>query len=308
MPINLFTNRNRQRTTIWFLCLFIMLVATVGSHAQQNTPTIPAKHCLWVLETPLNKISLLGSLHVLKSENYPLASAIEDAYASSQKVVFETDLGAMVTPENQAIMLSLGLYPQGQTLFQNVSEDTRRSLETTMKNLGLPMEQFVRFRPWFLAVTLTTFELQRLGFNPMFGIDVYFYGKAKADKKEIGFLESVEYQLNLLGKMNNRHQNAFLNQTLKDLKLAAKMADDMVHYWEEGDAGNLHALLFKSFEDYPEIKDRLLIQRNQDWALKIENMLGKEKDVLVVVGAGHLVGPQSVIELLKKKGYNVKQQ
>ena len=62
------------------------------------------------------------------------------------------------------------------------------------------------------------------------------------DNKEIGFLEPVDFQLALLGKMNARDQKAFLGQTLKDLDIAAQMADDMLKYWKKGDADNLYAL------------------------------------------------------------------
>jgi uncharacterized protein YbaP (TraB family) len=99
-----------------------------------------------------------------------------------------------------------------------------------------------------------------------------------------------------------------LNQTLKDLEIAAKMADDLVTYWEIGDATNLHAILSKSFDGYPQIRDRLLTQRNQEWVVKIEKLLGGNKDVLVIVGAGHLVGPHSVVQLLNQKGYTIEQK
>ncbi|MGD8975817.1 MAG: TraB/GumN family protein, partial [Desulfobacterales bacterium] len=148
----------------------------------------------------------------------------------------------------------------------------------------------------------------RLGFNPLYGIDMHYYGKARTDGKKIGFLESVEFQLDLLGKMNTHDQNAFLNQTLKDLEVAAQMASDMMRYWQTGDSKNLYKLLFKSFEGYPEIQDRLLVQRNKDWAIKIAQMLKETNQVLVIVGAGHLIGPNSVVELLKQKGYSVKQR
>jgi uncharacterized protein YbaP (TraB family) len=67
-------------------------------------------------------------------------------------------------------------------------------------------------------------------------------------------------------------------------------------------------LLSKSFKDYPHLHDRLLIQRNKNWVQQIEGAMRKNKNVLFVVGAGHLVGPESVVDLLKEKGYQVKQQ
>ena len=302
--------KNRRRAYLLFiLCLIVSLILSADIYAQQNKPTTSPKHCLWLVKTPQNKnVYLLGSLHVLKSEAYPLAKTITEAYRQSQKVVFETDLAALADPETQGDMITLGLYPEGQTLFQNISNEMRRALKKKMTNLEMKLEHFARFKPWFMAVSLTLMELQRLGFSIEYGIDVHFYGKATIDNKEIGFLEPVDFQFELLGKMNVQDQNAFLGQTLKDLDIAAQMADDMLKYWKKGDADNLYALLFKSFEDYPQIENRLISQRNLQWVKKIEEMMVEDKNIIVIVGAGHLIGPGSVVALLKQKGYRVKQK
>jgi uncharacterized protein YbaP (TraB family) len=300
----------RKSANIAFYVLFLGLTffISTGLNARQVKQAATAKHCLWVVETSAHPVFLMGSLHVLKSDAYPLAKAIYDAYAVSQKIVFETDLRSMLDPAVQAKMMSMGLYPEGDNLSQNIPVELQRSLKKKLRSLGLPMKQFERFRPWFLAVTLTTLELQRLGFSPVYGIDVHFYDRAGSDEKEIGFLEPVAYQLDLLGKMKARDQNAFLSQTLTDLEVAAEMAAEMVMYWKKGDVDNLYRVLFKSFEGYPEIENRLLRQRNKDWVLKIEEMMKEDKTVFIIVGAGHLIGPGSVVEILKKKGYTVKQK
>ena len=308
MTIHLPGKPSRRSAAIFFLSLIFSLLVSAGINAQQNQPSTAPKNCLWEVESPSNKVFLLGSLHLLKSNAYPLAKEINQAYRVSPKVVFETDIGGMLDPAVQARMLSMGLYPEGQSLLQNISGDMRIALQKRMTDLGLPMETFVRFKPWFLAVTLTTLELQRLGFSPLNGIDVHYYGRALSDEKKIDFFEPIDYQLDLLGDMSDEDQNAFLGQTLKDLEIAAEMADDMMRYWQKGQVDKLYSLLFKSFEDYPEIEDRLLLQRNKDWVKKIETMLGEPENVFIVVGAGHLVGPQSVVALLKQKGYKVKQK
>jgi len=308
MVINLPLKPGRLKAAGLIACLFFSLLVSAGVNAQQNHQSTATKNCLWEVQTPTNKVFLLGSLHLLKSDAYPLAAEINAAYNVCPKVVFETDMGAMLDPAVQARMLSLGLYPEGQSLLQNISGDMRVALQKRMADLGLPMEQFARFKPWFLAVTITTLELQRLGFSPANGIDVHYYGRALADEKKIGFFEAVDYQLDLLGNMSTDDQKAFLGQTLKDLEIAAEMADDMMRYWQKGQADKLYSLLFKSFKDYPGIEDRLLLQRNKDWVEKIEAMLGEPENIFIVVGAGHLVGPQSVVALLKRRGYTVRQR
>ncbi len=276
--------------------------------AKTVTTQQTTKNCLWSIQTQSNNVYLLGSLHVLKQDSYPLAAAIESAFANSQRIVFETDIGAMQDPSMQGKMLALGMYPEGQNLFQNLAGNTRQQLKKKLSELGLPPEAFARFKPWFVALTLTTVELQRLGYNPLYGIDVYFFNKAKNGGKEIGFLEDPEYQINLLGNMTDTNQKDFLNQTLKDLELVSELAGDLVKNWKTGNADELHKLLHKSFKNYPDLNDRLLIQRNLKWVKEVEHAMGKNKNVLFVVGAGHLVGPESVVDLLRKKGYEVKQK
>jgi uncharacterized protein YbaP (TraB family) len=288
--------------TVFFITTSIDLQAKTAA-VQQTT-----KSCLWTVESQSNKIYLLGSLHLLKPNAYPLAAAMEKAYADSRIIMFETDIAALQTPGVQAKLLELGIYPPEQNLLQNLDGNTRQKLEKKMSEIGLPLEQFSKFKPWFVALTLTTLELQRMGYNPNYGIDVYFFNKASADGKEIGFLEPAEFQINLLGKMVEEDQFDFLSQTLNDLEVVNELSGDLVRFWQVGDADKLHELLSKSFEDYPQLHDRLLIQRNKNWVEQIEGAMRKNKNVLFVVGAGHLVGPESVVDLLKNKGYQVKQQ
>jgi uncharacterized protein YbaP (TraB family) len=308
MTSHLLSMHSRNRALTFFLSLFFLLVVSSQLFARQIEETAPSKSCLWVVETTSTQVFLLGSLHVLKSSAYPLAAEIDRAYASSQRIVFETNLGAMMEPAIQARMIELGVYPEGQNLFQNISETTRKNLEKKLQELGIPLDYFSRFKPWFLAVSLATLELQRLGFNPLYGVDLHFYTKAKADEKELAYLESVEYQLNLLGKMNAQDQKSFLAQTLKDLDISAQLADDMMAAWQHGEADDLYEILFESFADHPGIEDRLLTRRNQDWLPQIEKMLKTPKITMVIVGAGHLIGPEGLVELLKQKGYEVKQK
>lgn len=308
MGIHQILTRNRGRAVSVFISLSFIWAAVSAALVQQSLAQDTRKSCLWSLQTNSSMVYFLGSLHLLKRDAYPLESVIEKAYATSKKIIFETDIAAMKDPVVQAKMLELGLYPEGQNLYLNLDGGTRRLLENKLSGLGLPLEHLARFKPWVVALTLASLELQRLGFDPNYGIDIHFFHRAVKDGKEIGYLEPAEYQLNLLAKMNKQDQSSFLNQTLRDLELVLQLVGEMVSYWKTGDAESLHALLFKSFKDYPNIHARLLIQRNKKWISKIENLMGEKKNVLVVVGVGHLVGPDGLLDLLRKRGYKLIQR
>lgn len=306
MCINYISKRNRSQQWLAVLVLFAYLCIFFNlAYAQEDLQVKGRKTFLWSIETGKNTVYLLGSLHILKNDSFPLGVEIEDAYMDSKKIVLETDLDSINNPEFQAKMITLGLYPEGQTLAQNVSRETYRLLEKKLVAVGLPVAHFNRFRPWVSALALTFMEFQRLGFDPSYGIDTHFFNKAKKDGKEIIVLETMDYQLGLFTKMGKAEQESFLRQALKDLEVIETMASEMVSSWKTGDVDKLNSIIKSSFKAHPGIYNRFIIQRNKRWISRIEDLMRQDENVLVIVGAGHLVGTESILELLKKKGYKI---
>lgn len=299
---------NARSVLRWLLCLggvflvFNLVCAAQAAHAGTG------KHFLWSIQTEKNTVYLLGSVHFLRQDAYPLAEAIENAYSDSQTVVFEADIDRGNSPELQAKMMSLGFYPEGQTLPQNVSEQTYKMLGKKVSAIGLPVSQFDHFRPWFAALMLTVMELQKMQFDPSYGVDAYFFRKAKEDGKQRIFLEPVEFQINLFAEMDPREQESFLRQTMEDLAVIESTVSDMVKSWQTGDVGTLGSILNMSFNEHSDMYDRLMVQRNKKWVSRIEDLLNRDGNVLVIVGAGHLVGDENLLQLLRKRGYKTEQR
>jgi uncharacterized protein YbaP (TraB family) len=304
--MGIYSTRKRIRISALGTSLIIFLISfwtIANAHAQQTTK----KNFLWALKTDKATIYLLGSVHLLTSDSYPLDKNIEAAYRANKKVVFETDIGGMNTLAVQEKLMALGMYPEGQTLQQNLSPQTYGILEKKLTEIGLSVAQLNRLRPWMCGLTLVLFELQKLGFDPQYGIDQYFFNKAQQDKKELVFLESIEYQLSLFGDMNAQEEESFLQQTLKDLEVVKTMFADIVSAWEMGDAPQLGSILNISFKDHPDIYNRFLAKRNKEWVTKIEDLIMQGDTALVVVGAGHLVGSDNLLQLLRNRGYTGEQ-
>lgn len=287
---------------ILFVCSF-----STHSYAREKLPSQTEKNFLWSVKTENTTVYLLGSIHMLNKESYPLSEEIEKAYNDSKVLVFETDLDVVNNPDTQTKILSLGVYPLGTSLKQNISPDTYKLLENRVSSYGLPFAQFNNFKPWLCALTIAAVELQRLGLNPDYGVDKYFMTKAKNDGKKIKFLETVDFQLNLFAKMKDKEQEIFLLQTLREFDILNDMFYELVESWKNGDSGKMAGIMQLTFKDYPQMYNRLFVQRNKNWSEQIEKMINEQENVMVVVGSGHLVGKDNIKHLLEKKGYRVEQ-
>jgi hypothetical protein len=289
------------------LLFLLLLIASLpvrplfGADAKQKSP-------LWLLRSDKNTIYLMGSMHVLKKEAYPLKQALEDAYKASEVLVFETDLDAANSPDFQAKVLSLGIYSDGTTLEEHISKETFALVKNKAAGLGIPMEQVNQFKPWFYSLAFIQLEFMRLGFDPNLGVDRYFFNQAKQDHKKVQGLEPIDFQLQLLTQLGKENEEAFLKQTFQDLDLFTVKADQLYTTWRDGDTDALTVFMNDEFRGYPELYNRLFLARNRDWLPKIEKLIAQKTNALVIVGYGHLIGSQGLVQMLVDKGYQIEQQ
>ena len=265
------------------------------------------KHCLWQIKTASNTVFLLGSIHLMKPEYYPLDPALEAAFEQADHIVTEIDIDSLAMPDVAQNIARTGLYMDGASLSDKLSEKTYGVVKQTAEELGFNPAMLNQFRPWYVALTLATLKLQKLGFQPQFGIDKYLHTKAKTKNKDRHALETIHFQTSLLSKMSETMQEDMLLQTLIDLKTVDTYFDDLYQAWLTGDMQKLDGLLSDSYEDYPSIYKYMIVDRNKDWVPKIQQFMRSNEHYLVIVGAGHLVGKESVVDLLRAKGYRVKQ-
>jgi uncharacterized protein YbaP (TraB family) len=266
------------------------------------------RHLLWSVASDRGRVTIMGSIHTLRQDAYPLPAPHEQAYANARALVFETDMARMNDPGVQARLMALGLYPEGESLEKNLSAEVYAALSDAMEQRGLPIGGFSRFRPWFCAFSLILLDLQRLGYNPEYGLDVHFFHRAQKDGKSVFHLEPVEAQMELLASLGETGQEeSFILQSLQELDILGSMAFRLTEAWRTGDAAGLDDIMRMGFRGFPDLHDRLITQRNQQWLPAIEDLIRQGKQALVIVGAGHLVGPQGLVALLKERGHVLEQ-
>ncbi len=270
-------------------------------------PTVEAKSCLWKATSKKGTLYIQGSVHLLKSTDYPLPAAIEAAYEASDVLMLEVDMKAMLAPETQQMIMAKALLKGDQTLEGLLQPDVYALLSAELTEAGLPAPVTQKFKPWFATMTLMLLKMQAMGFDPTLGLDQYFYNKATADQKPVIGLETVKFQIDLFDALAEENQNAYIKRALKELDLFETMLDQLMKAWKAGNIEELGKLMQESFEEHPGLYERFVIDRNKNWVKKIDREASEKKTHMIVVGAAHLPGKEGLIELLKQKGYSVEQ-
>jgi hypothetical protein len=273
-----------------------------------QSPPVQTKTFLWKIASPTATVHLLGSVHVASQDIYPLDPRIESAFQRAQTLVLETSLDPAAQMQVGQKMAAAGIYPPGDSIDLHLDRETLGLLQQRLKKSGAPFTTLRSYRPWFAAVILVLAEMQRLGYHPHLGIDTYFAERAKDRKRVVG-LETIDEQVALFSGMSDTLQEGMLKDALTKLdELGALMAKAQSQ-WRTGDAKAIDELMVAPMRrDFPDVFQRLFVDRNRKMASAIEGYLKTTGEYFVVVGSGHLIGPAGILDLLQAKGYALVQQ
>lgn len=262
------------------------------------------EHLLWRVQHQGNTVYLAGSIHALTADAYPLGAAFDEAFADADRLVFEVDMDSLTARAPE--MLTLGMYTDGRTLRDALAPETWQMLEAALPGYGMPPQVVSALEPWLVAMMLTQIEFQKAGMSPEYGVDMYFHKRAAQAGKPVAGLETVDFQMGLFDELSEEQQETFLRMTLAQLDSTPQMISGMRSAWLAGDAAEM-ARITDTMREYPAFHHKLLTARNEAWLPQIERLIKGDEDVLVVVGAGHLVGAEGVVAMLRERGYQVEQ-
>jgi uncharacterized protein YbaP (TraB family) len=268
---------------------------------------VQAKSFFWKAQSPSTTVYLLGSIHFAKSDIYPLDKNIEAAFDKASYLVVELDQKQLDQDNMRRHILKHGMYEKPDSVESHISESTLKLLKDYLERYDMPLRGYNRMKPGFLAMTLSIAHVIRLGYLPDNGIDMYFLKKAQ-DKKVVQ-LETYADQLDLFFDMPD--EELFLKHTLSQFEDIEQQIEETVTAWKNGDTEQMvKNVLIEPQQEYPELQEvykKIYTDRNLKMAKKISQFLQHNEIYFVVVGAGHLIGDQGIINLLKNRGYKVTQ-
>jgi uncharacterized protein len=157
-----------------------------------------------------------------------------------------------------------------------------------------------------IVTMLTILELKTLGISQE-GVDVFFYGQASKDKKIVKGLETIDEQIEYVVTMADGYEDDFVIYALNDIKNLKQQFNILADAWRKGDDEKLAEFIIDEIKKAKAEKlyQRLLTDRNNRWLPLVDAYLNTPQTEFVLVGAGHLVGPEGIVSALRKKGYAV---
>jgi hypothetical protein len=274
-----------------------------GVPAQARAPEV-AHPALWEVSDPDTTIYLFGTIHLLPQNMQWRTAKFDQALAGSQELVVETIVDDKNPAKLMSAMASIGFASGLPPLAERVPAAKRPALTAAVKKIGLPPQALDRMKTWTAALILLGPKFKELGLSG--GVEGVLREAFTTQGKPIGELESNIEQLSFFDKLPEPAQRALLEGAIEDKDAMDEDFSGMLKAWTRGDVAGIAKTFDKDLSASPALQQTLIRQRNANWSKWIERRMAEPGAVMIAVGAGHLAGKDSVLEMLKKDGYKIR--
>ena len=293
--------------------LLAILAACASNPNQSNNLRAacpdPSSSLLWRVAGNNSDVYLFGTLHLGRPYFYPLPPRIERAFRRADFLVFEADPNALQAPQFAADLLLQASLPPGERLQDQLSPATYTHLLATLTAQGLPAQQYLQFRTWYLSLLLANQQMFAYGYEPQYGVETYLHAN-KSDGTRVLALESVDEQLQSMTALEGED---YLVYTLNSMNEGKSTLDQLSAAWLCADKAVLRQMLVASLDENfvntqnKTVKNNLLVDRNKQMADTIRTFIESGSgNYFVAIGTAHFLGEDNVLELLNEAGYEVK--
>jgi uncharacterized protein YbaP (TraB family) len=260
---------------------------------------------LWSVSDADTTVYLFGTIHLLP-DNYTWRTAkFDHAVAGSNELVLETIVDDKDPMKLAGVLARLGFSNGLAPIASRVPAAKVPALEAAIAKTGIPRSAFDKMESWAAAFMLLGNQFKELGLKGDQGVEMTLRTSFTGQGKPIGELETNAEQLGFFDTLPEPAQRALLEGSLEDPAAMRQAFQAMLAAWSRGDVHAIARSFNRDLSGSPELKTALLNRRNANWSRWIEQRMAKPGSVLIAVGAGHLAGPESVLELLKRDGYKV---
>jgi len=278
---------------------------TLAATLDISTDRLPA---MWKMSDNDTAVTLFGTLHLLPPGVDWESPLYMREMRSATTTITEADADSSEALRSiTSIIEELGFNPPGTTLSDILGEERAERLFTLAQPYGINADQLESMRPWFAGLTLSMSALVAVGYDPTLGVDAAVTRRAQNESDELVYLETARYQIEALASLDADESLASFDSSLTLFEQIEEKTEAMLAAWESGDLAGLERHVLKDLRDLSgSVYRKLIVERNLNWSKELNQLMTeKHGHYFVAVGAGHLVGEDSVIQQLREMGYQV---
>jgi hypothetical protein len=281
---------------------------TLGSAATAQTTSSPvARPALWAISDADTTIYLFGTIHLLPEHYQWRTAKFDEAVAGSQQLMVETIVDEKNPQKLLAALSALAFNtPNLPPLLDRVPPAKRTALADAIKQSGFPPQALDRMETWAAAFILLGNEFRNMGLSGQDGVEITLRNSFTTQGKLIGELETNYQQLSFFDTLPENAQRQLLEGAIDAPDAMKKDFQGMLASWSRGDVEGIAKTFNRDLGASPELANALIKRRNANWSKWIEQRMAQPGQLMIAVGAGHLAGAGSVIDLLKHDGYSVR--
>lgn len=298
------------RTSALAALALLAACGPIEAESAADAPPAAAEEgpAMWAVTDEDSTIYLFGTFHILPEGTSWTTKAFDAAMKETPVTMTEVDTKS---PEAQKTMSTLvaelGFNSPGVTLTSTLGTERAARFAEIAGRYQLPMSAFEQMKPWLAMITLSVSVMQAEGFDAASGAEETVLARASVEGDRVAHLESAEYQIRALARLDEAEILADFDASLDDFENFDDYAKSVLDAWTKGDIETLEAETFGEMRVKAPDAFRILIEeRNANWTREIEAMMAGDEDYFIAVGAGHLIGEGSVVELLEEEGFEVR--
>lgn len=281
------------------LGLLALIAGLIAAGAAQARPPV------WVVRDHDSELVLFGSVHLLPPNMDWRPPALVKAIEGADDVWFELPIDAATEAETARLAGRLGLLAPDQSLFKLLPPADAQRLMRVAKRYDVDLAVVDRLKPWLADVALSAAAYKKAGAGGKDGVEMAVAAQVPLRATRRAF-ETAEEQVQILAGAPEAEQLASLRQTLQEMEDAPDEFAVLLRAWMAGDLATLEREALGPLRKVsPVLFRRLVDERNARWSQVLDGRLKGAGRTVVVVGMGHLIGPEGVPARLRALGYRV---
>lgn len=281
-----------------------------------DTSDVPLSPSAWKVTSPDgNTMYMMGSMHALKDECYPLPDYIEQMYTNADVLAVEVDITDFTSIVSGMLQYTDKMtYPNGETVVEHLGEETWNEIASYLEIYGQDPKMYEMYQSWYIYDLLENLALEDVDLSADKGIDVHLLNRAHEDGKEIYEVETMELQMDMLSSLTDDQVKAMVKgYSVENRYEIAQALLDLYKAWKSGDVDavaenndtDTSEFTEEELELINEFNHKLIGERNIGMTEKAMELIDSGDNVFYVVGLAHFTGEGGILDLLEQKGCTI---